>query len=96
VPWSVALRDGVVLKAVAVDVFLLVLFSLQHSVLAWAPVKSVCQRVFGVLSRTVYCFTTAAALQVPLPMSMHYSFHISMLHRCHVTSLTSEINAYFI
>ncbi|XP_039546966.1 nurim-like isoform X2 [Pimephales promelas] len=64
VPWSVALRDGVVLKAVAVDVFLLVLFSFQHSVLAWAPVKSVCQRVFGVLSRTVYCFTTAAALQL--------------------------------
>ncbi|XP_077086353.1 nurim isoform X2 [Siphateles boraxobius] len=64
VPWSVALRDGVVLKAVAVDVFLLVLFSLQHSVLAWAPVKSVCQSVFGVLSRTVYCFSTAAALQL--------------------------------
>ncbi|KAL1254923.1 hypothetical protein QQF64_012984 [Cirrhinus molitorella] len=68
VPWSVALRDGVVLKAVAVDVFLLVLFSLQHSLLAWAPVKSVCQNVFGVLSRTVYCFTTAAALQI----LMHY------------------------
>uniref|UniRef100_A0A671KVS5 Nurim n=1 Tax=Sinocyclocheilus anshuiensis TaxID=1608454 RepID=A0A671KVS5_9TELE len=59
-----ALRDGVVLKAVAVDVLLLVLFSLQHSLLAWTPVK----RVFGVLSRSVYCFTTAAALQI----LMHY------------------------
>ncbi|RXN15546.1 nurim [Labeo rohita] len=68
VPWSVALRDGVVLKAVAVDVFLLVLFSLQHSLLAWTPVKQVCQNVFGVLTRTVYCFTTAAALQI----LMHY------------------------
>ncbi|KAK7124199.1 hypothetical protein R3I94_018533 [Phoxinus phoxinus] len=64
VPWSVALRDGVVLKAVAVDVLLLVLFSLQHSVLARAPVKRVCESVFGVLSRSVYCFSTAAALQM--------------------------------
>uniref|UniRef100_A0A8C1UA16 Nurim n=1 Tax=Cyprinus carpio TaxID=7962 RepID=A0A8C1UA16_CYPCA len=68
VPWSVALRDGVVLKAVAVDVFLLVLFSVQHSLLAWTPVKQVCQNVFGVLFRSVYCFTTAAALQI----LMHY------------------------
>uniref|UniRef100_A0A672LSE2 Nurim n=1 Tax=Sinocyclocheilus grahami TaxID=75366 RepID=A0A672LSE2_SINGR len=68
VAWSVALRDGVVLKAVAVDVLLLVLFSLQHSLLARTPVKRVCQNVFGVLSRSVYCFTTAVALQI----LMHY------------------------
>lgn len=64
VPWSVALRDRVVQKAVAVDVLLLVVFSLQHSLLAWTPMKRVCQSVFGVLSRSVYCFTTAAALQI--------------------------------
>ncbi|KTF89563.1 hypothetical protein cypCar_00042795 [Cyprinus carpio] len=52
----------------AVDVFLLVLFSVQHSLLAWTPVKQVCQNVFGVLFRSVYCFTTAAALQI----LMHY------------------------
>nr|XP_055076930.1 nurim [Misgurnus anguillicaudatus] len=64
VSWSVALRDSGVLKAVAVDVFLLVLFSVQHSVLAWAPVKRRCQNLLGVLTRTMYCFTTAIAMQV--------------------------------
>ncbi|XP_051949452.1 nurim [Xyrauchen texanus] len=62
--WSVALRDSVVLKSVAVDILLLVLFSVQHSLLAWAPVKRACQNVLGVLSRTMYCFTTAIALQI--------------------------------
>ncbi|KAI7798539.1 nurim [Triplophysa rosa] len=64
VSWSVALRDGAVLRAVAVDVFLLVLFSVQHSLLAWGPVKRACQNLLGVLTRTMYCFTTALALQV--------------------------------
>ncbi|XP_051520720.1 nurim-like, partial [Myxocyprinus asiaticus] len=60
---SVALRE-VVLKSVAVDILLLVLFSVQHSLLAWAAVKRACQNVLGVLCRTVYCFTTATALHI--------------------------------
>ncbi|KAI5100941.1 nurim [Silurus meridionalis] len=62
--WSVALRDPAVLKCLAVDVFLLVVFSLQHSLLAWTPVKRVCQSALGVLNRAMYCFTTALALQL--------------------------------
>ncbi|XP_066523250.1 nurim [Hoplias malabaricus] len=64
VPWSVALRDSEVLKALGVDLALLTLFSVQHSLLAWAPVKRVCQSVLGVLNRAMYCTTTALALQV--------------------------------
>lgn len=64
VPWSVALRDMSVLKAVCVDLILLALFTVQHSVLAWTPVKQACQSVLGVLNRAMYCSTTALALQV--------------------------------
>ncbi|XP_063040901.1 nurim [Engraulis encrasicolus] len=64
VPWSVALRDSSVLKAVLVDLFLLAFFTAQHSLLAWAPVKQACQSVLGVLNRAMYCTTTALALQV--------------------------------
>uniref|UniRef100_A0A1A7XCF7 Nurim n=1 Tax=Iconisemion striatum TaxID=60296 RepID=A0A1A7XCF7_9TELE len=64
VPWSVALRDSSVLWSLAVDVCLLALFTAQHSLLAWSPVKQVLQSVLGTLNRTVYCFTTALALQV--------------------------------
>ncbi|XP_034017255.1 nurim [Thalassophryne amazonica] len=63
VPWSVALRDSSVLGCVAVDVGLLAVFILQHSLLAWSPVKQACQSVLGSLNRTAYCFTTALALQ---------------------------------
>ncbi|KAF5883635.1 nurim, partial [Clarias magur] len=62
--WSVSLRDAAVLKALAVDLLLLVLFSVQHSLLAWTPVKHLCQSVLGVLNRAAYCFTTALALQL--------------------------------
>ncbi|XP_062854230.1 nurim [Trichomycterus rosablanca] len=68
VTWSAALRDPAVLRALAVDVSLLLVFSLQHSVLAWAPIKSALQSVLGVLNRAAYCFTTALALQA----LMHY------------------------
>ncbi|TUP51214.1 Cathepsin S [Bagarius yarrelli] len=37
--WSVALRDAPVLKCLSVDLFLLLMFSVQHSLLAWTPVK---------------------------------------------------------
>lgn len=46
------------------DVGLVALFVLQHSVLAWVPVKRVCERTLGALNRTVYCCTTALALQM--------------------------------
>uniref|UniRef100_A0A4W5MZW6 Nurim n=1 Tax=Hucho hucho TaxID=62062 RepID=A0A4W5MZW6_9TELE len=68
VPWSVALRDSSVLKSVVVDLGLLALFTVQHSLLAWAPVKQACQSVLGVLNRAMYCSTTALALQI----LMHY------------------------
>ncbi|XP_036433824.1 nurim [Colossoma macropomum] len=64
VPWSVALRDSEVLRALGVDLALLALFSVQHSLLAWAPVKKACQSALGVLNRAMYCSTTALALQV--------------------------------
>ncbi|KAM9838490.1 nurim [Aulostomus maculatus] len=64
VPWSAALQDRSVLKSLVVDAGLLALFTAQHSLLAWSPVKQACQSVLGVLSRTVYCFTTALALQI--------------------------------
>ncbi|KAL4629627.1 hypothetical protein GN956_G16568 [Arapaima gigas] len=64
VPWSVALRSSSVLRAVGVDLGLVVLFALQHSLLAWGPVKRSLFSVFGVLNRAFYCTTTALALQV--------------------------------
>ncbi|TRY82240.1 hypothetical protein DNTS_009359 [Danionella cerebrum] len=62
--WSDALSDRSVLSSLSLDLLLLLLFSFQHSFLAWAPVKRMSLRVFGVLNRSFYCFTTAAALQV--------------------------------
>ncbi|XP_008329434.2 nurim [Cynoglossus semilaevis] len=64
IPWSAALQDASVLRSVAVDVALLGLFIVQHSLLAWSPVKKVLQSALGSLNRTFYCFTTALALQI--------------------------------
>ncbi|XP_053190546.1 nurim [Scomber japonicus] len=64
IPWSVALQDRSVLKSLLVDVGLLALFTAQHSLLAWSPVKQACQSVLGALNRTAYCFSTALALQI--------------------------------
>ncbi|XP_067353179.1 nurim isoform X2 [Channa argus] len=64
IPWSVALQDRSVLRSLAVDLGLLALFTAQHSLLAWSPVKQALQSVLGALNRTVYCFTTALALQI--------------------------------
>lgn len=64
VPWSAAVRDPWVLCCLLWDVGLVALFVLQHSVLAWVPVKRVCERTLGALNRTVYCCTTALALQM--------------------------------
>ncbi|KAK1151723.1 nurim-like [Acipenser oxyrinchus oxyrinchus] len=62
--WSVALQDPAVLRPLAVDLALLLLFVVQHSLLAVEPVKRRLQAVFGVLQRGFYVFTTALALQV--------------------------------
>ncbi|XP_070778409.1 nurim [Enoplosus armatus] len=64
IPWSVALQDSSILRSLAVDLGLLALFIVQHSLLAWTPVKQALQSVLGVLNRTAYCFTTALALQI--------------------------------
>lgn len=64
IPWSEALQDSSVLGSLAVDLGLLALFTMQHTLLAWSPVKQALESVLGVLNRTAYCFTTALALQV--------------------------------
>ncbi|MBN3277879.1 NRM protein, partial [Polyodon spathula] len=62
--WSAVLQDPAVLWPLAVDLALLLLFAVQHSLLAAEPVKKRLQAVFGVLQRGFYVFTTALALQV--------------------------------
>lgn len=64
IPWSVALKDTSVLWALLVDLSLLALFTAQHSLMAWSPVKHALQSMLGALNRTAYCFTTALALQI--------------------------------
>ncbi|XP_060915998.1 nurim [Labrus mixtus] len=64
VPWSEALQDSSVLWSLVVDLGLLALFTTQHSLLAWSPVKQALQSVLGALNRTAYCFTTALTLQI--------------------------------
>ncbi|XP_056273531.1 nurim [Pseudoliparis swirei] len=64
IPWSVALRDSSVLGSLFMDLGLLVLFIMQHSLLARSPVKQALHSVLGPLNRTAYCFTTALALQI--------------------------------
>ncbi|XP_022603100.1 nurim [Seriola dumerili] len=64
IPWSVALQDSSVLRSLVVDLGLLALFTTQHSLLSWSPVKQALQSVLGALNRTAYCFTTALALQI--------------------------------
>ncbi|KAK7898512.1 hypothetical protein WMY93_019365 [Mugilogobius chulae] len=64
VPWWSALGDSGVWASLLWDVCLVGLFALQHSVLAWTPVKRVCERNLGALNRTVYCCATAIVLQV--------------------------------
>lgn len=64
-----ALRDSSVLWSLVVDLGLLALFTLQHSLLAWPPVKQALQSVLGVLNRTAYCFSTALVLQVHVELN---------------------------
>ncbi|KAM8883675.1 nurim [Synchiropus picturatus] len=64
VAWSTALQDGVVLKALVVDLGLLVLFIGQHCVLSYAPIKEACKLFLGDMYRSVSCFSTALVLQI--------------------------------
>ncbi|XP_047240116.1 nurim [Girardinichthys multiradiatus] len=64
IPWSVALKNSSVLWSLVVDLSLLALFTAQHSLLAWFPVKQALQSMLGALNRTAYCFTTALVLQI--------------------------------
>ncbi|XP_028656543.1 nurim [Erpetoichthys calabaricus] len=62
--WGESLRDPKVFGPLTQDFFLLLLFVVQHSLLASASVKRWCQAIFGVLQRAFYVFTTSLALQV--------------------------------
>lgn len=64
IPWSEALQDRSVISSLVVDLALVAVFTIQHSLLAWSRVKQALQSVLGVLTRTAYCFTTALALQI--------------------------------
>ncbi|XP_066579607.1 nurim [Amia ocellicauda] len=64
VGWAEALRRRSVLSSMCVDGGLILLFALQHSALAWPPLKRLCQAGLGVLHRGFYTFTTALTLQV--------------------------------
>uniref|UniRef100_A0A8C0GAR1 Nurim n=1 Tax=Chelonoidis abingdonii TaxID=106734 RepID=A0A8C0GAR1_CHEAB len=62
--WGAALWDPRVLRPLAMDLGLVVLFVLQHSLMATALVKRWTTSCFGVLQRSFYVFCTALALQV--------------------------------
>lgn len=64
VSWREAVGDAAFLRSLGIDVALLVLFVLQHSLMAWPAVKDIVVKVFGVLQRSVYILCTAASLQV--------------------------------
>uniref|UniRef100_A0A670ISA7 Nurim n=1 Tax=Podarcis muralis TaxID=64176 RepID=A0A670ISA7_PODMU len=62
--WEAALRDPKILRPLMVDVGLIVLFILQHSLMATQQVKHWTRSCFGVLQRSFYVFCTALTLQV--------------------------------
>ncbi|KAM9323907.1 nurim [Gastrophryne carolinensis] len=62
--WSDAIRDPHFLRSLAIDLALLFLFVLQHSLMAWPAVKEGVTRVFGVLQRSIYILCTALSLQI--------------------------------
>uniref|UniRef100_A0A8C0ILI5 Nurim n=1 Tax=Chelonoidis abingdonii TaxID=106734 RepID=A0A8C0ILI5_CHEAB len=64
VEWGAALWDPRVLRPLAMDLGLVVLFVLQHSLMATALVKRWTTSCFGVLQRSFYVFCTALALQL--------------------------------
>lgn len=62
--WLAALQDRSILASLAWDLCLLLLFVVQHSLMATEAVKAWTSRYFGVLQRSLYVACTALALQV--------------------------------
>ncbi|XP_049621411.1 nurim [Suncus etruscus] len=62
--WLAALQDRKVLASLTRDLGLLLLFVVQHSLMATETVKAWMSRYFGVLQRSLYVACTALALQV--------------------------------
>ncbi|XP_007442677.1 nurim [Python bivittatus] len=62
--WTTALRDPKILHPLTVDVGLIVLFILQHSLMASDWVKHWTCNCFGVLQRSIYVFCTDLTLQL--------------------------------
>ncbi|XP_078251122.1 nurim-like [Rhinoraja longicauda] len=62
--WQSTLGDRKVLLTLAFDLALLVIFILQHSLMAAETVKNWTLACFGVLQRSLYVFSTAASLQL--------------------------------
>ncbi|XP_073438265.1 nurim [Dendrobates tinctorius] len=62
--WRDAVGDSSFLRSLGLNVALLILFVIQHSLMAWPTVKEAVVKVFGVLQRSVYILCTAASLQI--------------------------------
>ncbi|NP_001085892.1 nurim [Xenopus laevis] len=62
--WSEAIRNTQFQCCIGIDIGLLFLFVLQHSLMAWTAVKKNVLHVFGVLQRSIYILCTALSLQV--------------------------------
>ncbi|XP_077180727.1 nurim [Paroedura picta] len=62
--WRTVFRDPAILHPLMMDVGLIVVFILQHSLMATERVKRWTSSCFGVLQRSVYVFCTALALQL--------------------------------
>ncbi|XP_075769556.1 nurim [Pelodiscus sinensis] len=62
--WGAALQDPRVLQPLAMDLGLVMLFVLQHSLMATALAKRWTASCFGVLQRSFYVFCTSLALQL--------------------------------
>ncbi|XP_043921964.1 nurim [Protopterus annectens] len=62
--WNIILRDPRVLRPLAVDLGLIIVFILQHSLMATSTIKRWITGIFGVLQRSLYVFSTSVVLQV--------------------------------
>ncbi|XP_068106513.1 nurim [Hyperolius riggenbachi] len=62
--WRDVIGDPQFLRSLGIDLALLLLFVIQHSLMAWPPFKDGVHRVFGVLQRSLYILCTAVSLQI--------------------------------
>ncbi|KAM4027789.1 nurim [Anomaloglossus baeobatrachus] len=69
--WRDAVGDAAFLRSLGINVALLVLFVIQHSLMAWPLVKEAVLKVFGVLQRSMYILCTAASLQIMMRYWQH-------------------------